>query len=1429
MQQAQQQMQQTIQTVGQLNAAITAHTSNPTQYDRSQQSHFGADIYNVASVGALFGAQPFAAMSNAAMRGGWYAARYGAPYAGRMAMGAAGAGWGAARGLGSLVWENPTTALTLGLGGAAAWHEMQPTGGQSGSIGQLLSSLSAFGLRSNLQPGQIGEASAWGSTSGMGSGASIALVQQVQQALRGLSVQAIDAQTALRELGVATRDPVKATSEAMSKLAGFRAGERRTELGQAIFGGNWDPAMLGAAAMARSHPAPDTLRAYQMSIQKRINEQQGLSAEAQDQLDARAESETWKQMLPGVSIPTQQTAQRFLQQIMGSSDVRSSNTLLNSQIFRKLHSDYEQPGMPGSLMRFADPRFWSAEGRGFRNAAAGLPGLGFLAPGKEEYAQGATSVGIQASGAGKPEAQTSPEGRRAITTILESLGARYAPQVLQSRQEQAQSDLEQLVAGGHVSKADETRLKAMMDARIARLNDPVGTALMQMGAEAGFAGMPAGQAAVSRAVFLRNQEAISSGITDDQGRPGLSATQEGQVASTVRLGQTNSVSQQLEALGRETEEMRKLGDATKDGAGAMAEVKAAFQAHEDALKSGATAAQEAQEKTLLLGEAFETLRMQAESLARNYAIEAQESGALPSAGAAGPQALRAAQRGIRIRGQFREFNEMGPGPQSGLSVGGAIGGQSGQVQSVLHTALSAEGERLRAMCATLVNEALKSAGLPTSGNSFANSFLKYGQGIGASQVHSGDIFYSGPSGRGDTGHVGVTLGGVVNGRVQVMSSHMAGASSNPAGVEWRSASGLQFRHPPYGGGAVASGGSLEGQSIVNADIAARNQAIGEANAQSATTGLVTGAVLGSPNGVAGQFRGSATRAVLGTDVPYSEGAVSAEVKRQAEEAARSGYTSLQQANDARRESLRLEQQLAEAARQGPAAEKEIADQIQINNQFRQAENDAIQSGNRVLQQRVQQEKSVAESQAAASRDITQTGARNQAAYGRDQELTGMGLQYGAMQTGADAYEKEKIVLQQVNAEKARSIKMTQEELAAIEKYADQVVHVQDEMQDYQRAQEQLKSTLSGAVDTAQQGIMGMIAPEGRTPIQRKINRMESVRNMGLGFINEGVNTFIKQPAENLVNNAISGKENTGVGIGSVIMNALGFGGKPGADNSKLLDNSKSGDSGLSSAASNLTGAANALKSAASALGGGHGGSGSGAGAGGGGTAKGGASNPYGDSGGSGGDLGNVVGDVSGAAGAFTGAGRSGNYAGAVEKAGGALKGLTNMATKDNSSNGGFFGSLIGGGNSVLGKWMGLGTNSGSSATGGLSSDDLSYLGGDIPGLDGDVGSFVSSFHTGGVAGNPSGQQRYVPNWVFSYAPRYHSGTKGAGLAPDEVPAVLKRGEVVTPAGGSAGAAHPPIIYSPMNVFANDAGSFRASGKQLAGAQQRSLDRAQRAL
>jgi len=103
------------------------------------------------------------------------------------------------------------------------------------------------------------------------------------------------------------------------------------------------------------------------------------------------------------------------------------------------------------------------------------------------------------------------------------------------------------------------------------------------------------------------------------------------------------------------------------------------------------------------------------------------------------------------------------------------------------------------------------------------------------------------------------------------------------------------------------------------------------------------------------------------------------------------------------------------------------------------------------------------------------------------------------------------------------------------------------------------------------------------------------------------------------------------------------------------------------------------------------------------------------------------------------------------------------------------------------------------------------------GIWGTVINTVANFlHVGGVAGAGSGRRSSVPSYVFEDAPRYHGGGV-AGLAPDEIPAILKKNEEVLTQndprhrfnGGGMSSGSTPIDLSIVNTI--DSESVVAKG------------------
>ena len=99
-------------------------------------------------------------------------------------------------------------------------------------------------------------------------------------------------------------------------------------------------------------------------------------------------------------------------------------------------------------------------------------------------------------------------------------------------------------------------------------------------------------------------------------------------------------------------------------------------------------------------------------------------------------------------------------------------------------------------------------------------------------------------------------------------------------------------------------------------------------------------------------------------------------------------------------------------------------------------------------------------------------------------------------------------------------------------------------------------------------------------------------------------------------------------------------------------------------------------------------------------------------------------------------------------------------------------------------------------------------------LGGAGGLFANILHAGGVVGSP-GPGRMVPALAFASAPRMHSGG-WAGIKPDEVPAILQRGERVLSRREAAGygqASAAPSVN--VTIMARDPESFRQSRTQVA--------------
>ncbi|MBX6321726.1 MAG: phage tail length tape measure family protein [Rhodospirillaceae bacterium] len=110
------------------------------------------------------------------------------------------------------------------------------------------------------------------------------------------------------------------------------------------------------------------------------------------------------------------------------------------------------------------------------------------------------------------------------------------------------------------------------------------------------------------------------------------------------------------------------------------------------------------------------------------------------------------------------------------------------------------------------------------------------------------------------------------------------------------------------------------------------------------------------------------------------------------------------------------------------------------------------------------------------------------------------------------------------------------------------------------------------------------------------------------------------------------------------------------------------------------------------------------------------------------------------------------------------------------------------------------------------------------------------FHRGGVVGRDAAPARAIDAAALLTAPRYHAGGL-VGLTPEEIPAILRRGEaVLTPeqmatlgAGLNANEDRRSPVTVVMNISTPDVGGFRYAQGQIAADAARAIDRARRNL
>jgi hypothetical protein len=459
-----------------------------------------------------------------------------------------------------------------------------------------------------------------------------------------------------------------------------------------------------------------------------------------------------------------------------------------------------------------------------------------------------------------------------------------------------------------------------------------------------------------------------------------------------------------------------------------------------------------------------------------------------------------------------------PTDTSARSVAGTTASSGAQENTVVDTVLAAQGQKLSAMCAILVNRALAAAGVQGTGSGLASSFQTYGQSVRASDARRGDIFYAGPSGAGDTGHVGVLEGPVQGGRVPVASSHISGSGSpGVSGEEYRNANNLMFRRPPYTDAGTATAADVSG-----------GRPIGGAGGISQSNLTLAGAL------PAARSRLEAT----GVDNP-NQAQLNAEAMKVLGEEAQRAVIALAERTKAEADILNLEKQRPAAIAAGVQAEKALDDQIKVATETRRAADLAYTSGNAAA---IDALKKLQAGSLAAATELDKVKAASAIATEQRQFNQQQGNEQRSIAALSSGGTAAMAVQDRSNTIATGLINQGVDEGTA-RAIADDQAKAAQAADDYKKAildaSNELKSGVKSGIDALVDGMTNGVA-QGKS-------FKDIVSQIGLQLSKLGVDMFVKAPLKKLADNVISGNgfnfDSGGHSSGDVWSAALGGVGK----------------------------------------------------------------------------------------------------------------------------------------------------------------------------------------------------------------------------------------------------------------------------------------------
>lgn len=480
-------------------------------------------------------------------------------------------------------------------------------------------------LRAGTSSGTLLQGANTGAILGAGDSAGANLATQMSRNLAGMSGEALQAQRVMREFGVTTTDVTRATRQFLEAMNNTRDNERRRAAFSAVFPGA-DPGMLTRGALAGLNAPPGSEAAYQIRRADELARLRQTSADLQDRGVAgdRTQSRTFFGLIP----------QGFRQSFgpsFGSDEYAERSRIIALQgqnIIRGV--DNGQTGVGDGLEQYL-----SHLGDRIRNIASAATFGAVSPPNLPMPADDRTS------------APPSPAETDQLRQYEMRMG-RMTPGAIQSRLTGETQLGSSLVNRGMLSSDRFEQDLRLLNERLERASHPVEEMINNLEEQARLGGMAPGVRQNAQALYQAAQTARAAG------QEGLTDPQRSGILQTVDLGRQNRGRELERQTQDQIDQTGKLAKAYADGGGSVQRLTAAEQAHREVIDGLISKTQEASRASELLTKSLADMAEREEQALQRGRIQNQITGMEAAGATAGPVGVRQAQ----IRGQV--LSEFGP-------------------------------------------------------------------------------------------------------------------------------------------------------------------------------------------------------------------------------------------------------------------------------------------------------------------------------------------------------------------------------------------------------------------------------------------------------------------------------------------------------------------------------------------------------------------------------------------------------------------------------------------------------------------------------------------------------------------------------------------------------------------------------------------------